>query len=331
MKNLFKYSLILRLFDNTNTTESAGLSPEMRTYYSDLMIDNAQPNLVHDQLGQRAPIPKGSGKTVQFRRYKPFPKATTPLQEGVTPSGRSLEVIPLESTVAQYGDYVELSDILILTAVDNNLVEAVTLLGNQAGLTLDTVTREVLVGGTSVIYAGGVTSRGAITSDMKFTSELAKRAARELKRMNAPKIDGCYVAIIHPDVEYDLTSDEAWVEANKYAGSTNIFEGEIGKIHGIRFLESTEAKIFDKAGSGGIGVYATLFFGSNAYGVTEIEGGGLKTIIKQLGSAGTADPLDQRATAGWKATRTAERLVEEYMVRVESASSFSASGAYQPN
>ena len=326
-----KFVPSLKLFDDINTTASVGLSAEMRTYYSDLLIDNAQPNLVHDQLAQKVPIPKGSGKTVQFRRYKPFPKATTPLTEGVTPTGRNLEVIPLESTVNQYGDYVRLSDMLLLTAVDNNLVEAVSLLGNQAGLTLDTITREVLVGGTNVIYAGGVSSRAAIESSMKLTSELVKKAARELKRMNAPKIDGCYVAIIHPDVTFDLTSDSEWIEANKYAGSANIFEGEIGKLHGIRFLESTEAKIFDGAGASGIGVYATLFLGSNAYGVTEIEGGGLKTIIKQLGSAGSADPIDQRATAGWKATRTAERLVEEYMVRVESASSFSADGAYAPN
>lgn len=326
-----KYKPYLRLFDDTNLTTSEGLSSEMRTYYSDLLIDNAQPNLVHDQFGQKVPIPKGSGKTVQFRRYKPFPKAATPLQEGVTPTGRSLEVVPLESVVAQYGDYVRLSDMLLLTAVDNNLVEAVTLLGNQAGLTLDTITREVMAGGTHVIYAGGVTSRGAVASDMKMTSELVKMAARELKRMNAPKINGCYVAIIHPDVTYDLTSDEEWMEANKYAGSTNIFEGEIGKLHGVRFVETTEAKIFDKAGASGIGVYATLFLGLNAYGVTEIEGGGLRTIIKQLGSAGSADPLDQRATAGWKATKTAERLVEEYMVRVESASSFSAAGSYEPN
>lgn len=328
---IFKFKPFLWLFDNTNVTTSEGLSAEMRTYYSDLMIDNAQPNLVHDQFGQKVPIPKGNGKTVQFRRYKPFPKATTPLQEGVTPSGRSLEVVPLESTVSQYGDYVQLSDMLLLTAVDNNLVEAVTLLGNQAGITLDTITREVMVGGTHVIYAGGVTSRGAIGADMKLSSALVKMAARELKRMNAPKIGGCYVSIIHPDVTYDLTSDEEWIEANKYAGSTNIFEGEIGKIHGVRFVETTEAKIFDKAGASGIGVYGTLFLGANAYGVTEIEGGGLKTIIKQLGSAGTADPLDQRATAGWKATKTAERLVEEYMVRVESASSFSAAGSYEPN
>ena len=324
MKNL-KYYPSLRLFDNTNTTASEGLSAEMHTYYSDLLIDNAMPNLVHDQFAQKAPIPKGNGKTVQFRRYKPLDKATNPLTEGVTPSGKSLNVSTIEATVAQYGDYVELSDMLLMTAVDNNLVEACTLLGNQAGLTLDTITREVLSGGTNVIYAGGVSSRSSITADSKLTTLVVKQAVRLLKSMNAPKINGEYVAIVHPDVAYDLMNDSEWVEANKYAGSTKIFEGEIGKIGGARFIETTEAKIFYQEGASNASVYSTLFLGSNAYGVTEIEGGGLKTIIKQLGSAGTSDPLEQRATAGWKATKVAERLVEEYMVRVESGSSFSAS------
>ena len=87
----------------------------------------------------------------------------------------------------------------------------------------------------------------------------------------------------------------------------------------MRFVESTEAKIFKE---GNVSVYSTLVLGANAYGVTELEGGGLRSIIKQLGSGGTADPLNQRATAGWKAIKTAERLVENYMIRIESASSF---------
>ena len=327
----YNYNLNLRYFDNTNLTTSEGLSAEMRIFYSDLVIDMAQPQLVHDQFGQKVAIPQGNGKTVSFRKYEPLPKALTPLTEGVTPRGNSLSVSTVESAVKQYGDYVELSDLLLLTSVDNQLVEATTLLGNQAGLTLDTITREVLCGGTNVIYAGGGSSRSAITTSAKMTSLLVKQAVRELKKMNAPKIDGSYVAVIHPDVTFDLTSDPEWIAANQYAGSVNIFEGEIGKLHGARFVETTEAKIFAGAGNGGIAVYATLFLGANAYGVTEITGGGLKTIIKQLGSGGTSDPLDQRATAGWKATKTAERLVEAYMVRVESASTFSEAGKYAEN
>jgi N4-gp56 family major capsid protein len=110
--------------------------------------------------------------------------------------------------------------------------------------------------------------------------------------------------------------DPEWIDAHKYANPTNLYEGEIGEIAGVRFVQTTEAKVYDG------GVFSTIFLGDGAYGVTEITGGGLRTIIKQLGSSGASDPLDQRATVGWKATRTAERLVENYMIRIESVSSF---------
>lgn len=323
-----KFALDLQLFNNTNltTNNSVGtndLSPEMKIYYSDYLIDNAKPLLVHDQFGQKHPIPKNGGKTIEFRKYSPFPKALTPITEGVTPDGRKLNVTTLTATVAQYGDYVELSDVLLLTAIDNNLVEATALLGDQAGETLDTITREVLVGGTNVQYSGGKSARSALTATDKLTVDDCFKAARFLKTQKAKKIDGYYVAIIHPDVAYDLMRSEDWVNAVQYAGSTQLFEGEIGRVAGIRFVETTEAKIFEKAAvSGTKDVYATLVLGSNAYGVTEVEGGGLQHIVKQLGSAGTADPLNQRATVGWKAIKTAERLVEGYMVRIESCSTF---------
>ena len=302
----------LQMF-SANPQTSAGLSGEMKTYYSDYLIDNAAPRLVHDQFGQKHPIPKGSGKTIEFRKYSPLPKLLTPLTEGVTPDGQSLNVTTLEATVEQYGGYVTFSDVLMLTAVDNNLVQATKLLGNQAGATLDTITREVLNGGTNVVYAGGVSSREALTENL--TVEDIKRAVRALKNQNAEKIGDSYVAIIHPDVTFDLTNDPAWQAVKEY-DPKDWYEGEIGKIAGVRFVETTEAKIFPG------GVYSTLVLGENAYGVTEVQGGGLKHFVKQLGSAGTSDPIDQRATVGWKATRAAERLVEQFMVRIESKCSF---------
>lgn len=323
MKELFKINL--RMFDgnlNTNTTGSEQLSVEMKTYYSDYLIDNAKPNLVHDQFGQKHPIPKNGGKTIEFRKFVPFAKATSPLKEGVTPDGGSLEVTKLTSEIAQYGYYVTLSDILQLTALDNTLVETTKLLGAQAGSTMDTITREVLNGGTSVMYSGGVEAREALTSDCKLTVDDIFKAARFLKTQMAPKINGSYVAIIHPDVAYDLMRDDEWIDVHKYSQTTEIFEGEIGKLGGVRFVETTEAKIFAGAASGSKDVYSTLVLGGNAYGVTEVEGGGLEHIVKQLGSAGTADPLNQRATAGWKGIKTAERLVENYMIRIESVSTF---------
>ena len=155
------YKLNLHLHDapnpnpNTQTTGSSDLTPEMKVYYSDYLIDNAKPLLVHDQFGQKHPIPKNGGKTIEFRKYDPLPKALTPLTEGVTPDGRSLKVTTIEATVLQYGDYVTLSDVLLLTAIDNNLVEATELLGQQAGETLDTVTRDIINAGTNVLYAKG--------------------------------------------------------------------------------------------------------------------------------------------------------------------------------
>ena len=321
MKTLM-YNLQLFADMKTNVTSSAGLSDEMKTYYSDYLIDNAMPKLVHDQFGQKHPIPKNGGKTIEFRKYSPLPKLTEPISEGVTPDGQSLNMSTIEATVAQYGGYITLSDVLLLTAIDNNLVQATKLLGAQAGATLDTITREVLNGGTNVIFSGGKEAREDLTADSLLTVDDIKKAVRLLKSQNAEKHKGSWVAIINPDVSYDLTNDPAWKDVKTYSDPDDIYEGEIGKLYGVRFCETTEAKIWAGAGNGGRAVYSTLILGDNAYGTTDITGGGLEHIVKQLGSAGTGDPLNQRATAGWKATKVAERLVENYMVRIESASTF---------
>ncbi len=389
----------------------ATLSNDMRTYYKDYLCDNANENLVHDQFGQKHPIPKGNGKTIEFRKYSPLPKATKPLSEGITPDGQELKVTTVTSSVAQYGGWVGIPDMLELTTLDNNMIQATEILGDQAGRTLDTVTREVLNGGTNVMYAPvvtdgvatAVTARSSLNTDAKLSVDLILRAAAKLKNNLAKPINGSYVGIIHPFVAYDLMRSNEWMDAHKYGAPENLFNGEIGKIGNVRFVESSEAKIFrgddltkgarnltlcvdasnttaleiretitnedvtalvgrkilvggqmrevvralagsdgagalvvdesiscnaetiiypGEGGQNGISVYSTLILGANAYGVTEIENGGLEHIVKQLGSAGTADPLNQRASAGWKATKTAERLVENYMVRIESCSTF---------
>lgn len=318
---------------NANTGDvtgynGTGLSAEMKTYYSDTLIDMAEPKLVHDQFGQKQPIPKGKGKTIEFRKYDPLPKALTPLTEGVTPDGQKLNVSTVTAEVKQYGGYIELSDILQLAAIDNNLVQATKLLGGQAGRTLDTIVREVLSGGTNVQYAEGkVDSRNALKggnddgNNDYLTVNAVRMAVRTLKNQNAETIDGAFVGIIHPDVAFDLMNDPKWVNVKTYSDPEGIYQGEIGKIENVRFVESTEAKVFNGEGAEGRNVYSTLILGENAYGTTELAGGGLEHIVKQLGSAGTADPLNQRATAGWKATKAAVRLVENYMVRVETTAS----------
>lgn len=406
MESLCIIPAILGLFDNTNVTTDSDLSDEMKTFYNKVLLQNAEPLLVHDQFGQKVNIPKSGGKTIEFRKYDTLPKALKPLTEGVTPAGTKLKVTKITATVDQFGDYVELSDVLILTAIDNNIVQATKLLGSQAGRTLDTITREIINAGTNVQYgAGEVVDRsllvGGEASGNIYLSTLAiKKAVKFLKDMNAQKIGTDFVAIVHPDTAFDLTNDPKWEDPHKYVDTKNIYEGEIGKLHGVRFVESTEAKIFHaanltaearnlsiktattgsasatlavkeaisadeatalagreviisgviyevveatagaagsatikideaievaadvvvypgEAGAKGRDVYSTLVIGANAYGVTSVEGGGLQHIIKQLGSAGTADPLNQRATVGWKALKTAEILSNQYMVRVE--------------
>ena len=392
--------------------DGSGLSPEMKTYYSDYLIDNAEPALVHDRFAQKHNIPAGNGKSVQFRKYDPLPKITDPIAEGVTPTGQTINMGIVNATVAQYGGYVELTDLLLMTAIDNNLCMATKLLGSQAGRTLDTISREVLVGGTNVQYGEGkVSSRSQIAGgkanaadNCYLTVDAVRKAVRFLKNQNAEKIDGAYVAIIHPDCAYDLMSDPNWRYPHQYSDPSAIFEGEIGKIEGVRFIESTEAKVFHaedlsknsrtlnvavsisdssnitfdstanvaagelvgryvliggeryyvgsnsgsdmtiytdstmstpakvkctagdtiypgEAGAEGVDVYATLVFGENAYGTTALANGGLEHIVKQLGSAGSSDPLNQRATVGWKATKVTVRLVEAFMIRIETAAS----------
>lgn len=320
MTEYLKINLQLFAEMNTNVTGDTGLSVENKTFYDMTLIDEAQAELVHDQFGQKRPIPKNGGKKIEFRKFASLPKALTPLTEGVTPDGRKLSVTALEATVSQYGDYIVQSDALELTAIDNTIVEATKILGRQAGLTLDTVTRNVLQAGSNVVYCPksdgtAVTDTADLDSTCKLTVATIKRVAAFLKKNNAPRIDGSYVAIIHPYAAHDLMADPEWVDAHKYATPENIYEGEIGKIAGVRFVETSEALVED-------GVYYTLVMGANAYGVTEITGGGLQTIIKQKGSAGTADPLDQRSSIGWKAMKTAKILIDPYLVRVASMSDF---------
>ena len=316
------YSINLQLFADTQVTTQESLSAEMKTFYDMTLIDEASANLVHDQFGQKRPIPKGSGKTIEFRKFSPLAKATAPLTEGVTPNGNSLTVTNITATVEQYGDFIVQSDVLELTSLDNTILEATKLLGKQAGATLDTVTRNVIQGGTNVTFcpkvADGVETEVKLRSELDLTCQLTvdviQQVVAKLRAQNAPTINGKYVAIIHPYVAYDLMRDPEWIDAHKYANPTNLYEGEIGEIAGVRFVQTSEAKIYDG------GVFGTLIFGEGAYGVTEITGGGLQTIVKQKGSAGTADPLDQRSSVGWKAIKTAELLIPNYLVRVESKS-----------
>ena len=272
--------LRLQLFaePNTQTTGSDGMSVEMKTYYSDYLIDIAGPELVHDQFADTYDIPKNGGKTIEFRKYDNLKPALTPLTEGVTPNGNKLNVTKIIATVDQYGDYITLSDMLTITAIDNNVIQATKKLGSQAGLTLDCITRDVLCGGTAVFYMNGKTSRAQLTKADKLDRNIFFKVAAYLKKMHAPKIDGSYVAIIHPSCSADIMMSEGWIDITKYKNPEQIYEGEIGKIAGIRFVESSNAKVWKGTEDGctdGLAVYSTVVIGGGAYGTTKVTGGGL--------------------------------------------------------
>lgn len=356
MKTIFKIDLQLFKLNsgNTNVTNDStysangdNLAAENKVYYDKNLLKNAEPELVHDQFGQERDIPKGRGKEIEFRKFSSLPKALTPLTEGVTKAGNKLDVTAITAKVDQYGDYIVMSDVLDLTSIDNIIVEATEMLGSQAGRTLDTVTRNELNAGTNVMYAPkvttsgttAVTTRSGLSTDAKLTVDEIFKAVNQLKRMNVKPVDGeNYACIIHPDVELDIMLSDKWIDINKYSNAVDtIYKGEIGRIGKCRFVVSTEARIWNdktcpvkSAASDGnpatyYSVYSCLFVGKNAYGTTKIDGGGLQTIIKQLGSSGVADPLNQRASVGWKAMKAAKILAEEAIVRVECCSSLSDS------
>lgn len=316
----------------TNATTTTTLSAENKAFYQKLLIQTAEAELIHDQFGQKRPIPKNGGKTTEFRQFDPLPEVTTPLTEGVTPDGQSLTVKTVTATVKQYGGYVTISDRLELTAIDPVIVEATKLIASQGGRSMDTVTREILNAGTNVFYGGGKSSRETIgytskTDNCNMNFDLVRKVVRTLEAQSAPRIDGYYVAIVHPNVKYDMMSDENWKDPNTYKDSVDhIFKGEIGALYGVRFVENPRAKVFEKSGvtpsgTGAVAqdVYSTLFMGADAYGVIDIDGEGMEHIVKPKGSGGTADPLNQRSTVGWKCGKTAAILVDQYMVRAETS------------
>lgn len=298
---------------NMNTT--ATLPAENQTFYDKVLLKRMLPALVFMRFAQKKPIPHKSGKKINFRRFTPLEKATTPLTEGVTPKGSTLHVDEVEATLKQYGDFVEITDVLDLTGKDPVLTETCELLGEQGGATLNDVTCTEICSGTNVQYAGGVEGTDEVVS--KITEEEIKKAVRTLKKANAPMIDGAYIGIIDPDISYDIQNLPLWQDVSKYSGGKAIMDGEIGKLGGVRFIETTET--FVKAGK----IHCAMIIGKDAYGAVDLGNQDAKQkphiIVKPFGSSGTEDPLNQRQTAGWKAMYTAVRLNELAMVRLEVA------------
>jgi len=326
-------NLNIRMFgDNTNVTTDSGMTNEMKTFYEMQLIKLAEAELVHDQFGQKKPIPANGGKTIEFRKYSSLPKALTPLTEGVTPDGNKVSITKIEKAISQYGDYTTVSDRLELEAVDPIITGVTEEHGAQAGDTLELITRAELLTGTNIRTAGDKQT-SALTSADVITATLINKAVTDLKKAKAPTINGDYVAVIHPSVAYDLRESQGWLDAHKYAQPEEIYNGEIGKLHGVRFIESTMAPVEisgaainnpPEGTNAKNAIYHTFIFGKDAFGIIEPSAESLEVIVKQRGSAGTSDPLDQRSTVGWKASHAAKILYGERLVDVVTGSTFSA-------
>lgn len=302
------------------TQTYASLTNEQKTFYNKVLLKRLIPSLQFYKYGQKKPAPKREGDTVNFRRFNSLAAATTALTEGTVPTGNSLSITAVTGTVKQYGDFIEISDKLDMVGIDPVLTETSEILGEQAALTIDTVIRDVVSSGTNAIYGGDATSTTTLATGDNINSTLIMKAVRALRRSNAKPLEGgYYVGIVHPDVAFDIMKDSLWQDVSKYNGGTAIMKGEIGKLGGVRFIESTNAKKKDNgASSGAVDVYCTMILGKDAYGVVDIDGSSKpEMIIKDFGSAGTSDPLNQKATSGWKALFTAVRLNELSMVRIE--------------
>lgn len=311
------------------------------SYYDRNLLKRALAKLQHTKWSQQRDIPQNEGKVAVFRKFNALAVATTPLTEGETPAATSLSYTDISVTVAEYGAYVTLTGFLLLTTLDNRLMDVSAQLGEQAGKTLDTLARDIYNAGSNKIYSDASNPQvNAARTDVSATDVLSykdlDRAILALKNAdvemisemvsadpayNTSPIPECYIAIVHPEVGIRLNSTDfpGYVPVEKYAGRTSVMEGELGSYKNIRFVETTNAKIFSAAGNGGIDVYSTLVFGRDAFGVTRISGAAMQNIIHPVGSAGTSDPLNQRSTSGWKATFAACILQQLFVVRIESA------------
>ncbi len=309
----------------TNISTQAGMLPGVnQKYYDRKLLDNAKPKLVHYEFGQKRPMPKGQGKQIAFRKFTPFAASTTALTEGVAPEGQELSMTEVTATIQQYGGFVETTDVLNMVALDPIINESTELMGEQAALTLDTLTRNALHAGTNVMFASG-TSRSGLTAANVLTATLIRKAVRTLKKNRARPFTrngnaGYFMCIVGPDTVFDLQNDPDWKDVSKYQNAEQIYTGELGKLFGVVFVETTESMIFAGAGTGGVSVASTLVFGRDAYGVVDIGGPGenMHIIVKPAGSAGTADPLNQKSTVGWKIDGYAAKILQDgWLVRIE--------------
>ena len=328
-------------YEGTTTAFDANnsMSGELKTFYDTELLENARVELFYAQFAKKQPLPENHGKSVEWRKWNTFARASK-LQEGVIPTGQKFGMSSKSGAIEQYGTYASITDQLELHAYDPVLLGAAEEMGASAAETQEVLIRDGLLINTNVLYCDNITlATGAVAStptspeEMEasatamsmLTPVMVSKAVTHMKKNRVPTIEGKYYAVIHPSVAFDLRNSEGWIEAHKYAAPEELFNGEIGELHGCRFIENVFAPILggEYVNKAGTMTYATYFFGKDSFGIIDPEGGALQMIIHDKSEIG--GPLNQFSTVGFKLeTNGATILYPERLLRVMSCSSFSA-------
>lgn len=302
-------------------------SVEDKGTYDRKMLARAKPRLVHNEYGLKATIPPKGGTWIEWRRMERITATTTAITEGTVSTETIPTVITVTATVAQYAQFFRSTDLVNDQAYDPIVAEATEALGESMGDSLDQLTRDVMAGGTTVIFASTAGSRAQIGSGMRLTSTEIRKALATIETNNAQPLNGVFPTIIHTRTKYDLFGDTNIVNAFLYAynrgGDNPLATGRLGNYLGAEFVVTSNAKIFSSLGLSGANVYATLMTGADSYGVVSLSAQTARTFYKAIGSGGaTGDPVDQVWSLGWKANHAAAILNQTWLVRIEHTSAF---------
>lgn len=308
------------------TTGDANFKNAIQIYYDRVLLTRLEKRLKLDQWGAKKKLPKNEGNQVKWTRYDNLAPDVNPLTEGVTPAVTNLTSQQITATPVQFGNFVELSDLLVDEALDPVVENALKVLAYMAAQSFDTIIRNSLHSNVTDQFANGKADENAILQTDVLNAEEIRKAATNLKIEDVmPFSDGNFQACIHPASGFDIQSDTAstgWIELNKYVSTDQAMKGELGKLYGVRFGESSN--IEKVTNTQPVDVYRNFMFGMEAYGLVEIGGQNLRTFRKNRGSSGTADPLDQRSTVGYKFSNATPILDPVRAIEMYAASAFDA-------
>jgi len=316
----------------------AALTNEQRSFYQARLIQRLLPYIPLQKDGQKTTIGRNTGTTVQWRKWGALALATTALTEGTPPTENSLTITQVTASLAQYGAFVKVSDLLIVAGIDPAMEQVNDLESEQAGRSIHTLVVNALAAGTTVQYANNRASRITVAAGDNLITQEIRKAVRTLKKNNVPRFpDGYYHGTLTPSQWYDLRADSSstggmtWAQANTYVNTENFQKGMLGAVEGVMFYEtSTDNPVFTGAGAAGIDVHAALVYGPGGYGTVDLAtqtvgdidaetNRGIDVMVVPANTPSKVDPLQQYGICGWKVAYVVAMLDALRMIRIETA------------